>query len=156
MTTPDPTLAARLDEVNAKIDKLFGTDALIMRAIFAAAGDLPTLNDGEFKAGFETAIQEMGARGDAFAGDGQHTLLTMAEQFIDFVNGNACMIVAPHSQLITTAEADARVKAAVLAEHNRCVDAIKNARVRNTKIGSVEWALACEMIAAIRARGVTG
>jgi len=60
------------------------------------------------------------------------------------------------NQLITAAEADARVEAAVLAEHNRCVDAIKNARVRNTKIGSVEWALACEMIAAIRARGVTG
>ena len=59
-------------------------------------------------------------------------------------------------QLITTAEADARVEAAVLAEHNRCVDAIKNARARNTKIGSVEWALACEMIAAIRSRGVTG
>ena len=60
------------------------------------------------------------------------------------------------NQLITTAEADARVEAAVLAEHNRCVDAIKNARARNTKIGSVEWALACEMIAAIRSRGVTG
>ena len=68
----------------------------------------------------------------------------------------ACGNAYRSNQLITTAEADARVKAAVLAEHNRCVDAIKNARARNTKIGSVEWTLACEMIAAIRSRGVTG
>ena len=58
-------------------------------------------------------------------------------------------------EYITLADHTRLVKEAVEAEHNRCVDAIKNARARNTKIGSVEWALACEMIAAIRSRGVT-
>ena len=59
-----------------------------------------------------------------------------------------------HREFVGIADHTRLVKEAVEAEHNRCVDAIKNARARNTKIGSVEWALACEMIAAIRSRGV--
>ena len=60
-------------------------------------------------------------------------------------------------QLITTAEADARVKAAVLAEREACAWTATSFLVGDPKNGiPLRGPMASEVAAAIRARGVTG
>ena len=59
-------------------------------------------------------------------------------------------------QLITTAEADARVEAAVLAERDAILAEVDDIRARYAPIGSKEWRLLGRVRAAIRSRGVTG
>ena len=54
-------------------------------------------------------------------------------------------------QLITAAEADARVEAAVLA----ILAEVNDIRARYAPIGSAEWSSYTRVLSAIRARGVT-
>ena len=59
-------------------------------------------------------------------------------------------------QLITTAEADARVEAAVLAEREAILAEVDDIRARYAPIGSAEWSSYTRVRTAIRSRGVTG
>ena len=59
-------------------------------------------------------------------------------------------------QLITTAEADARVKAAVLLEGVAILAEVDEIRARYAPIGSAEWSSYTRVRTAIRSRRVTG
>lgn len=56
-------------------------------------------------------------------------------------------------QLITTTEADERVKAAVLAERESILAEVDDIRARYAPIGSKEWSLLSRIRAVIRWRG---
>ncbi|MDO5705561.1 MAG: hypothetical protein Q4G49_10895 [Paracoccus sp. (in: a-proteobacteria)] len=101
-------LAAERDELRAEIERLqealndaelrrgiaafYGTHTWLMRTIIEAAGELPKLDDGPFKDGFEARIEEAMARADASAGDDGRQLQDLWAQITMLVRGKAVLL----------------------------------------------------------------
>lgn len=68
-------------------EETFGADTRCLAMLLHLASRLPHLQDGPFKAGFETAIEEAGAYLDGLHADGGDNAQTLLEQMCDLVNG---------------------------------------------------------------------
>lgn len=102
--------SARADQAEARLDRhlsIFADHAAVVWGIIRAAGDLPTLNDGPFKDGFITGMEEVAARGDIQAADGNHQLQELCEQIIALVTGEATLIMAKPEVVVQKMAAEA-------------------------------------------------
>ena len=129
---PDPVAAdgRTIEALQAEVARLtveltlcemFQDHSSVVRGIIAAAGELPILEDGDFKDGFIAAIEEVSARADIHAGDDNHQMHDLACQIIDLIQGNAVIVMAKASEYLDAisraeaAEAEvARLRAALL------------------------------------------
>ena len=127
-------LRDRAEKAEARLDRhlsIFADHAAVVWGIIRAAGDLPTLNDGPFKEGFISGMEEVAARGDIQAADGNHQLQDLCEQIIALVTGEATLIMAKPEVVVRkmAAEADcdrlAAANAALEAKVAGLVEAAK-------------------------------
>jgi hypothetical protein len=68
--------------------EMFGADAACLAAMLHLVSLTKGYEDGPFKAGFESAIEEVGAFLDSEAGDGGTQSQTLMEQMLGLVNGS--------------------------------------------------------------------
>ncbi len=72
--------------------KTFGPDRAVVMAVIHGAGELPKLKDGQFKSGWESALEEVCARCDEVHGDGSHVMQDFAQHMINVINGDAVVV----------------------------------------------------------------
>jgi hypothetical protein len=75
--------------------ELFGSDITVLAVLLHLAEHSKGLNEGPFKAGWESAIEEAGAYIDSMANDGRDTMQTLMEQVVGLMNGSYCLIETP-------------------------------------------------------------
>ncbi|MDE2096890.1 MAG: hypothetical protein KGL39_06545 [Patescibacteria group bacterium] len=68
-------------------EELFGSDLAVLAVMLHLAERSKELNNGPFRAGWESAIEEAGAYIDSMAGDGRDTMQTLMEQVVGLMNG---------------------------------------------------------------------
>lgn len=97
-----PAIAAERDAARNELRfyELFSDHASVVRGVIAAAGDLPTMNDGPFKEGFFSGIEEVAARADIQANDGNRQMQDLMSQIAELVQGNATLIMAPDGEYV--------------------------------------------------------
>lgn len=90
----------------------FGDDTLALAVLLHLAAQLKGLKEGDFKSGFESAIEEGGAYVDGNAGDGGTQMQTLMQQVIGLVNGDYALIdfVGKHHPDLHAAARQARAR----------------------------------------------
>jgi hypothetical protein len=79
--------------------ELFGSDITALAILLHLAQRAKELNDGPFRAGWESAIEEAGAFLDSDAGDGRDTMQTLMEQVVGLMNGSYVLMETPKGPL---------------------------------------------------------
>lgn len=74
--------------MSQKADELFGKDRPSIAMLLHLALRLRELNDGEFKSGFQMAIEEAGAYLDSLHRDSGSQAQTLMEQVCGLMNGH--------------------------------------------------------------------
>ena len=87
------------DRKNKTFKEMFGADAGCLAAMLHLVALTRGFEEGPFKAGFEAAIEEVGAFLDSEAGDGGTQSQTLMEQMLGLVNGSYCLIETPQRPL---------------------------------------------------------
>jgi hypothetical protein len=84
----------------AKTSKeMFGSDVTCLATMLHLVSLTKGFEDGPFKAGFETAIEEAGAYLDGLADDGGDQCQTLMEQMLGLVNGSYMLMEVPNRPL---------------------------------------------------------
>ena len=79
--------------------ELFGSDVVALAILIHLAERGKELNEGPFRAGWESAIEEAGAYIDSMAGDGRDTMQTLMEQVVGLMNGSYVLMETPRRPL---------------------------------------------------------
>ncbi len=79
--------------------EMFGEDAACLAAMLHLVSLIKGFEEGPFKAGFEAAIEEVGAYLDSEAGDGGTQSQTLMEQMLGLVNGSYALVEMPNRPL---------------------------------------------------------
>lgn len=79
--------------------ELFGSDVTALAMLLHLAERAKELNEGPFRAGWESAIEEAGAYVDSLANDGRDTMQTLMEQVIGLMNGSYVLMETPRRPL---------------------------------------------------------
>jgi len=79
--------------------ELFGADVVALAVLLHLAERSKELNDGPFRAGWESAIEEAGAYIDSMAKDGNDTMQTLMEQVVGLMNGSYVLTETPQRPL---------------------------------------------------------
>ncbi len=79
--------------------ELFGPDVIVLATLLHLAERAKELNDGPFRAGWESAIEEAGAYLDSLAKDGNDTMQTLMEQVVGLMNGSYMLVETPRGPL---------------------------------------------------------
>lgn len=79
--------------------ELFGPDIIALAVLLHLAMRSKELNEGVFKAGWDSAIEEAGAYLDSEAKDGQDTMQTLMEQVVGLMNGSYVLMDTPRGPL---------------------------------------------------------
>lgn len=78
--------------------ELFGSDATCLATMLHLVSLLKRFDEGPFKAGFQTAIEEAGAYLDSLHhDDGGDQAQTLMEQMCGLVNGDYALVDAPQA-----------------------------------------------------------
>lgn len=84
---------------NETAAELFGPDLIVLAVLLHLAERSKELNEGPFRAGWESAIEEAGAYIDSMAKDGRDTMQTLMEQVVGLMNGSYCLMETPRRPL---------------------------------------------------------
>lgn len=79
--------------------ELFGPDVIVLAVLLHLAERTKGLNEGPFRAGWESAIEEAGAYIDEMAKDGGDTMQTLMEQVVGLMNGSYMLMETPRGPL---------------------------------------------------------
>lgn len=79
--------------------ELFGPDVTVLAVLLHLAQRSEELNEGPFRAGWESAIEEAGAYLDHLADDGRDTMQTLMEQVVGLMNGSYVLMETPRGPL---------------------------------------------------------
>ncbi len=79
--------------------ELFGSDVTALAMLLHLAQRAAELNEGPFRAGWESAIEEAGAYVDSLANDGRDTMQTLMEQVVGLMNGSYVLMETPRRPL---------------------------------------------------------
>lgn len=79
--------------------ELFGADVIVLAVLLHLAQRAKELNEGPFRAGWESAIEEAGAYIDEMAKDGRDTMQTLMEQVVGLMNGSYVLMETPQRPL---------------------------------------------------------
>lgn len=79
--------------------ELFGADVVVLAVLLHLADRSKELNDGPFKSGWDSAIEEAGAYIDDMAKDGRDTMQTLMEQVVGLMNGSYVLVETPNHPL---------------------------------------------------------
>jgi hypothetical protein len=79
--------------------EMFGADTICLATMLHLVSLTKGFEEGPFKAGFETAIEEAGAYLDSLANDGGDQAQTLMEQMLGLVNGVYCLTETPNRPL---------------------------------------------------------
>ena len=79
--------------------EIFGADAVVLAVLLHLAERTKGFQEGPFRAGWESAIEEAGAYIDHMAKDGRDTMQTLMEQVIGLMNGSYVLMETPRGPL---------------------------------------------------------
>ena len=79
--------------------EMFGADTVCLATMLHLVSLVNGIEDGPFKAGFESAIEEAGAYMDGLANDGGDQSQTLMEQMLGLVNGVYVLTEMPKGPL---------------------------------------------------------
>lgn len=79
--------------------ELFGSDVVVLAVLLHLAERAKELDEGPFRAGWESAIEEAGAYIDSLADDGRDTMQTLMEQVVGLMNGSYVLTETPRGPL---------------------------------------------------------
>ncbi len=79
--------------------ELFGSDVTALAMLLHLAQCTKGFNEGPFRAGWESAIEEAGAYIDSENKDGRNTMQTLMEQVVGLMNGSYVLMEAPRGPL---------------------------------------------------------
>lgn len=79
--------------------ELFGADVVVLAVLLHLAELSKEFNEGPFKAGWDSAIEEAGAYIDEMAKDGRDTMQTLMEQVVGLMNGSYVLTETPQRLL---------------------------------------------------------
>lgn len=83
------------DRKDRTFQEMFGADAACLAAMLHLVSLTKRFEEGPFKAGFEMAIEEVGAFLDSEAGDDGTQCQTLMEQMLGLVNGSYALVEMP-------------------------------------------------------------
>lgn len=79
--------------------ELFGPDVVILAVLLHLAECAKGYNEGPFRSGWESAIEEAGAYIDEMSKDGRDTMQTLMEQVVGLMNGSYVLMETPRGPL---------------------------------------------------------